>query len=104
MALRKYGTRAYGPFLLSLLLEALSGRASRTKFLTESDLEKSERARRQMQLWRYLLRGPAWAAFTKPRAKAFADNLESKSIIGYAGTMLKEYINLFDRFLYYNKP
>lgn len=65
MALRKYGTRSYGPFLISLVLEALSARAGRGKFLTESELEKAERTRRQLQLWKYMLRGPAWAAFTK---------------------------------------
>lgn len=52
------------PFALSFVLEYLIIATLRTR-LEQSDLDRQEQDKKQLGLFKYLLRGPIWYGFTK---------------------------------------
>ncbi|GAA5987328.1 hypothetical protein JCM10908_001911 [Rhodotorula pacifica] len=116
IAMRKYGRRHTLPYLLSLALEylAYSLRSSSTSRLasdkasgpmlpvkTPTELEKQETSKRARQFWWYLVRGPVWEGWTKPRLEAIAGKFEDKPVIGFVSTLLQDYVPLIDEYYYY---
>ncbi|KAG0659819.1 Peroxisomal membrane protein pex16 [Rhodotorula mucilaginosa] len=116
IAMRRYGRRHTLPYLLSLALEylAYSLRCSSTSRLatnkasgpmlpvkTETELEKQETSKRARQFWWYLVRGPVWEGWTKPRLEAIAGKFQDKPLIGFVSTLLQDYVPLIDEYYYY---
>ncbi|SGZ21106.1 BQ5605_C021g09334 [Microbotryum silenes-dioicae] len=114
LAMRKYGQRHTLPYLLSLALEylAFSLRKSSTRQQAgtkasgpmlphaPSELEKAETKKRANAFWWYLLRGPVWETWTKPRLLAFADKFEAKPLIGFVSTVVHDYTPLVDDYYF----
>ncbi|GJN90015.1 hypothetical protein Rhopal_003010-T1 [Rhodotorula paludigena] len=117
LAIRRYGKRHTLPYLLSLALEylAYSLRQSSTSKLshdkasgpmlprqTPSELERQESSKRARAFWWYLLRGPVWESWTKPRLESMARTFEDKPLVGFVSTLLQDYIPLYDEYYYYS--
>ena len=107
LALRRYGTSASLPFAISFAIDALArqtrvSRARRGAFAYPvSDVERGELDRRQSALWRYLLRGPAWEGFTRPRLEGITASLEGKPILSLVGMILRDYLPLVETYHFY---
>lgn len=56
--------------------------------------------RRRAFLW-YLLRGPLWASYTRPRVQRICAALEGKMLLGAVGGMVAEYVPLVDDLYFY---
>lgn len=65
LALQRWGRKAVTPFAISFVLEALTMKALAAQSSSDSPLGADELARRQRDLFKYLLRGPLWDGFTK---------------------------------------
>lgn len=112
--MRRYGRRHTLPYLLSLALEYLSYslRVSSTTRLAHnkasgpmlphapSELEKQETAKRARMFWWYLLRGPVWDSWTRPQLEGVAAKFDGKPLIGFVGTVLRDYMPLVDDYYF----
>ncbi|GAA5895438.1 peroxisomal membrane protein PEX16 [Sporobolomyces salmoneus] len=116
IAMKRYGRRHTLPYLLSLALEYLAYtlRQSSTSRMyaskasgpmlpyAPSELEKQETGKRGQAFWWYLLRGPVWEMWTKPRLEGISDRFADKPLIGFVSTMIKDYTPLIDEYYYYS--
>ena len=103
--MKHYGRRHTLPYLLSLALEylayslrtnAAARRATGKSRDPTSEAERAETKKRANAFWWYLVRGPVWESWTKPRLEGMANALEDKPIIGFAATIVKDYLPLID--------
>ena len=107
LALRRYGSSASVPFALSLAVDLLArqirvSRARRGAFAYPvSDVERDELDRRQSVLWRYMLRGPAWESFTRPRLEGISASLENKPILSLLGMIVRDNLPLVETYHFY---
>ncbi|KAK4055882.1 hypothetical protein OIO90_003139 [Microbotryomycetes sp. JL221] len=114
LAMRKYGRRHTLPYLLSLALEYLAftlrsssnqklfvNKASGPMLSTPSELEKQETKKRARAFWWYLLRGPLWDSWTKPRLEGLSSRFDDKPLIGFLSTFIRDYIPLVDDYYFY---
>ncbi|KAJ3083855.1 Peroxisomal membrane protein pex16 [Rhizoclosmatium hyalinum] len=119
MALRKYGTKSWNPWVLSLILEAsslgihynaqsisefISGQPSTTKKPMRKFLEKDELQRRLWLLGYYLLRDPCYSLFVKERLDKFCESMSKKPIISLASGLLADYIPLWENYYFLVNP
>ncbi|GAA5956979.1 hypothetical protein JCM3765_006659 [Sporobolomyces pararoseus] len=116
IAMKRYGRRHTLPYLLSLALEYLAytlRQSSTTRMYASkasgpllpyapSELEKQETGKRGQAFWWYLLRGPVWEMWTKPKLEGISDRFADKPLIGFVSTMIKDYTPLIDEYYYYS--
>ncbi|EST07090.1 Peroxisome membrane protein, Pex16 [Kalmanozyma brasiliensis GHG001] len=67
-----------------------------------SSVEDSEWAKRGNAFWWYLLRGPLWYSFTRPRLTNLVNRTQGKFLIGMVGGVLSDYLPLIDEYYYYS--
>lgn len=67
-----------------------------------STVEQAEWAKRGNSFWWYLLRGPLWYSFTRPRLAGMVDRTQGKFLIGMVGGVLSDYLPLIDEYYYYS--
>lgn len=103
--MKHYGRRHTLPYLLSLALEylayslrtnAAATRAAGKATDPASDAERAETKKRANAFWWYIVRGPVWESWTKPRLEGIATTLEDKPLLGFAATIIKDYLPLID--------
>jgi len=108
-AIRKYGLASYRPYVLSLVLDLLARQLRTYHFSSPCDrsqttytqLEKDETSRRTWLLLYYILRGPFYQQYTKPRLDAFCANTERKFLIGFFANLLRDYQPLWEGVYFY---
>ncbi|WFC99017.1 hypothetical protein MYAM1_001752 [Malassezia yamatoensis] len=66
-----------------------------------SSVERDEWTARNRSLWWYLVRGPAWYNYTRPKIQGLVRRTENKRIIGIFGSIAGEYLPLVDEYYYY---
>nr|KAJ3423242.1 Peroxisomal membrane protein pex16 [Polyrhizophydium stewartii] len=106
LAIKKYGSRSYKPWVLSLLVELFSfGTAfnPHTRALKSSltDLERDEVKRRAFLFLYYLLRNPFFGDYTKERLVAFSTSLSTKPVISFFSGVIQDYIPLWENYHFY---
>ncbi|CAO1621879.1 unnamed protein product [Parajaminaea phylloscopi] len=66
-----------------------------------SQVEEAEWShRRRAFLW-YLLRGPLWHSYTRPRVQSLCKSLEGRMLLGALGAMVSDYVPLVDELHFY---
>ncbi|CBQ72529.1 related to Peroxisomal membrane protein PEX16 [Sporisorium reilianum SRZ2] len=108
---------ARGLFATNPLLAALMGQNLLTSIITSvfmgptpadkakrpiSSVEEAEWTKRGNAFWWYLLRGPLWHSFTRPKLARVADRTQGKFLIGMLGAILGDYLPLIDEYYYYS--
>ncbi|TIA92277.1 hypothetical protein E3P81_01612 [Wallemia ichthyophaga] len=101
------------PLLLSLSMSVMSrqlrkyGHKSRSGVspysfdVNKSSIEANEQNRREQSFIRYLLRGPIWHDFTKPRVESVVSRLQNWPLVGIAAGIVGDYIPLIDDYHFY---
>ncbi|PWO00401.1 peroxisome membrane protein [Tilletiopsis washingtonensis] len=67
-----------------------------------SDVEAAEWKRRGRAFWWYLLRGPAWDGWTKPKLEGLARATENRTLLGIVGGIVRDHIPLVDEYHFYS--
>ena len=67
-----------------------------------SSVEADEWSTRTRGLWWYFLRGPVWFQWTRPKIERFATWTENRRIIGFFGSIARDYLPLVDDYYYYS--
>lgn len=67
-----------------------------------SSVEEAEWSKRGNSFWWYLLRGPLWYSFTRPKLSGMVDRTQGKFLIGMIGGVLSDYLPLIDEYHYYS--
>ncbi|WFD26352.1 hypothetical protein MNAN1_001333 [Malassezia nana] len=67
-----------------------------------STVESDEWSSRDRALWWYLLRGPVWYGWTRPKVAQFVASTEKRRIVGLLGSIVGEYLTLVDEYYYYS--
>ncbi|KAJ1020604.1 hypothetical protein NDA16_003997 [Ustilago loliicola] len=67
-----------------------------------STVEETEWAKRGNSFWWYLLRGPLWYGFTRPKLQGMVDRTQGKFLVGVVGGVLSDYLPLIDEYYYYS--
>lgn len=145
LALKKYGTRRWEPWVLSFVTEYLSNvlrtaaykspallsgskdgssgmagllltllsshpllrllahflRSTTSAPRPISAVEEMEWASRRRAFWWYMLRGPFWNQYTKPRVNRVCDWAEGKTLLGLGAAMIRDYEPLVDDLYFY---
>lgn len=66
-----------------------------------SQVEEAEWSRRRRAFLWYLLRGPLWHSYTRPRVQQICKRLEGRMLLGALGAMVSEYVPLVDDLHFY---
>ena len=67
-----------------------------------STVEGDEWIARNRSLWWYLLRGPVWYGWTRPKLASFVARTEHRRLLGLLGSIIREYLPLIDDYYYYS--
>ena len=67
-----------------------------------SSVEEAEWTKRGNSFWWYLLRGPLWYSFTRPKLSGLVERTQGKFLIGMVGAVLSDYLPLIDEYYYYS--
>lgn len=67
-----------------------------------SSVEEAEWSKRANSFWWYLLRGPLWYSFTRPKLSGLVQRTHGKFLIGMVGGVLSDYLPLIDEYYYYS--
>lgn len=86
--------------VLSLLAKLTGSGAKEARPISE--VEKAEWEKRNRAFWWYLLRGPAWYSFTRPKLESLASKTESRPLLGIVGGIVRDYLPLVDDYYYYS--
>jgi peroxin-16 len=66
-----------------------------------SDVEKAEWAKRNRAFWWYMLRGPVWHSWTRPKLDSIVKRTENRPLLGIVGGLISDYLPLVDDYYYY---
>ncbi|PKI83606.1 hypothetical protein MVES1_002687 [Malassezia vespertilionis] len=66
-----------------------------------SPVEADEWSARDRSFWWYLLRGPVWYNYTRPKIEGVVKRTENRWIIGILGGVARDYLPLVDQYYYY---
>ncbi|PWY99836.1 peroxisome membrane protein [Testicularia cyperi] len=90
--------------MTSLLASAFLGSSSPAEKLKRpiSKVEESEWSRRSNSFWWYLLRGPAWYGWTRPKLSGLIQRTQGRFLVGVVGGILGDYLPLIDEYYYYS--
>ncbi|KAF8898786.1 peroxisome membrane protein [Infundibulicybe gibba] len=91
------------PLVISILMQLLSRTLRRTP-PTSGAIERAEYARRDGDIFWYLLRGSIWESYTRPKVEAVIDRTAQTPILGLVGAFAKDWIPLIDEYYYYTAP
>lgn len=86
--------------ILSLLAKLTGSGAKEARPISE--VEKQEWEKRNRAFWWYLLRGPAWYSFTRPKLESLASKTEARPLLGIIGGIVRDYLPLVDDYYYYS--
>ncbi|MCO5598732.1 hypothetical protein L7F22_052830 [Adiantum nelumboides] len=86
--------------ILSLLTKLTGSGAKESRPISE--VEKQEWEKRNRAFWWYLLRGPAWYSFTRPKLESLASKTEARPLLGIIGGIVRDYLPLVDDYYYYS--
>ncbi|KAJ1981043.1 hypothetical protein H4R33_005329 [Dimargaris cristalligena] len=107
-AIRKWGRRAWLPWVISLAIESLSrllsvssSRKRSTGVSLGSSLELTELSRRLWLFLYYFLRSPFYERFTKPRLDRIIKRTQNKPLISLFTGILSDYQPLWESFYFY---
>lgn len=67
-----------------------------------SSVEETEWSKRNNSFWWYLLRGPVWHSYTRPKVSALIQRTQGKFLLGVVGGVLSDYLPLVDEYYYYS--
>ncbi|KAL9940949.1 hypothetical protein V8E36_000437 [Tilletia maclaganii] len=101
IALALMGSNPILGFLAGLLGGGLLGKAADEASRPVSDVEKHEWGRRDRNLWWYLVRGPAWYQWTRPKIEGIAKATENRALLSIVGGVLRDYLPLLDQYYFY---
>ncbi|KAF0546618.1 peroxisome membrane protein [Gigaspora margarita] len=109
IALQKYGNKSWRPWLLSISIEMSTIILMNYFYKTQipggcrwlSTLEKEERKRRFRQFFFYILRGPFYEQFTRPKINNFCNSVCNKPILSLFGGILRDYQPLWENIYFY---
>lgn len=87
---------------LDWLATSFSGRPTDALLKPVSYVEAGEWAQRDRSFWWYLLRGPVWFTWTRPKVAALAASLERRRLVRLLGSILRDYLPLVDEYYYYS--
>jgi peroxin-16 len=87
--------------LLSTLMGAGQS-ASSKEARPISDVEKMEWEKRTRAFWWYILRGPAWYSFTRPKLDSIVKRTQNRPLLGIVGGFIGDYLPLVDEYYYYS--
>ncbi|KAL4402952.1 peroxisomal membrane protein [Malassezia pachydermatis] len=88
--------------MLDWLASSLSAQPRHPALKPVSAVEGDEWASRDRAFWWYLLRGPVWYQWTRPKIAGFVARTEKRRIIGLLGSIVGEYLPLIDDYYYYS--
>lgn len=89
--------------LTSILASLFMGPSAADKLKRPiSSVEEAEWTKRGNSFWWYLLRGPLWHSFTRPKLAGLADRTQGKFLIGMLGAIIGDYLPLIDEYYYYS--
>lgn len=86
--------------LLRLLLHLLRASTSAPTPASAVEAQEWTSRKRAIVLW-YLLRGPPWREYIRPRVHRLCDRFEPKPLLGLPAGMLREYVPLVDELYFY---
>lgn len=66
-----------------------------------SDVEKAEWEKRSRAFWWYLLRGPVWYSWTRPKLDSIVSRTQNRPLLGIIGGLVSDYLPLVDEYYYY---
>ncbi|KAJ2958055.1 hypothetical protein NQZ79_g6289 [Umbelopsis isabellina] len=106
VAVRKYGFQSWKAWLLSLSVDLLSrgmlgNHYAHRKEGSMTALEADEYGRRAFLLLYYLLRGPFYQHFTKPKLEAFCDATETRPVASIIAGVIRDYQPLWEDVYFY---
>ncbi|KAE8248786.1 hypothetical protein A4X13_0g5476 [Tilletia indica] len=101
LALALMGSNPIMGMLAGLLGGGLMGKAADEASRPISDVEKHEWSRRDRNLWWYLVRGPAWYQWTRPKIEGIAKATENRALLSILGGVLRDYLPLLDQYYFY---
>lgn len=87
---------------LDWLASALRGQPRYPALKPISAVEGDEWSSRDRSLWWYLLRGPVWYGWTRPKVAQFVASTEKRRIVGLLSSIIGEYLPLVDEYYYYS--
>lgn len=67
-----------------------------------SDVEKLEWEKRNRAFWWYLLRGPLWYSWTRPKLDGIVKRTQERPLLGIVGGFIGDYLPLVDEYYYYS--
>ncbi|KAM3579156.1 Peroxisomal membrane protein pex16 [Umbelopsis sp. WA50703] len=106
IAVRKYGFQSWKAWLLSLSVDLLSRGMIGNFYAHRKEgpmtaLEADEYGRRAFLLLYYLLRGPFYQHFTKPKLEAFCDATETRPVASIIAGVIRDYQPLWEDVYFY---
>ncbi|WFD22262.1 hypothetical protein MEQU1_000928 [Malassezia equina] len=87
---------------LDWLASTLRGQPRYPSLKPISAVEGDEWSSRDRALWWYLLRGPVWYGWTRPKVAKLVASMEKRRIVGVLGSIVGEYLPLVDEYYYYS--
>ncbi|KAI8452548.1 peroxisome membrane protein [Phakopsora pachyrhizi] len=66
-----------------------------------SELERNESNQRRKAFWTYLLKGPLWIMFTRPKLLKVSKSLSGKPLLNLLSMIIQDYTPLIDEYYYY---
>ncbi|KAK0540184.1 hypothetical protein OC842_000576 [Tilletia horrida] len=85
LAMALMGSNPIMGLLAGMLGGGLMGKAADEASRPISEVEKGEWGRRDRNLWWYLVRGPAWYQYTRPKIEGIAKATENRALLGMVG-------------------
>ncbi|KAI9283560.1 peroxisome membrane protein [Umbelopsis sp. AD052] len=106
LAVRKFGSQSWKAWIMSLVVDLTSRGLMHSAFSSRKDgqmtpLEADEYGRRAYLLLYYLLRGPFYEHFTKPRIEAFCDATETRPVASILAGAIRDYQPLWEDVFFY---
>lgn len=89
--------------MVALFMELMSRNLRRTP-PPSAVLERAEYAKRDKDMLWYLLRGPIWDNYTRPKLESFVSKTSRAPLLGLLGALVKDWIPLIDEYYYYTAP
>lgn len=93
------GSNPMTSILASVLMGGSGGDKAKRPIST---VEETEWSKRNNSFWWYLLRGPVWHAYTRPKVSNLIQRTQGKFLLGVVGGVLSDYLPLVDEYYYYS--
>ncbi|KIL70868.1 hypothetical protein M378DRAFT_183437 [Amanita muscaria Koide BX008] len=87
------------PLVTAFIMDVIS-RNIRRRPPPSATLERAEHGRRDKDLFWYLLRGPVWESYTRPKLEAVLGKMENTPLLGLVSALVKDWIPLVNEYYY----